>query len=47
MSCPYCMRDEGHYLGCRNSASQARSGAWWPWLGLLVVIVLVLRLVGG
>ena len=23
MSCPYCMRDEGHYLGCKALEQQS------------------------
>lgn len=48
MSCPYCKRDEGHYLGCRVLEKPGMFDTWkeaWELIAWAIVLVIVLFLV--
>ena len=49
MSCPYCMREEGHYLGCKALEKPGMYQNWkdaaWALGGILLVGLLLWGLV--
>ena len=54
MTCPYCKRNEGHYLGCQEMEKPGMYQSWGELakvvamgIGVMVLVILVVRLIGG
>lgn len=55
MTCPYCKRNEGHYLGCQTlDHKPGMFESWWQLarvvaisLGVWALLWLVVRLIAG